>query len=96
MALRKATQEALATAGAVRMAEDFREEDAAGITDLSIFEPWKVVDRKAIVADPAAFHRAKEQGAKHGKLATLGRCFRAGGLSLVLRAIRSKVRDESY
>ncbi len=79
-----------------RMAEDFRKEDATGIIDYKLLEPWKVVDRKAIVADPAAYFRVKEAGARHGKLGTLVRCFRAGGLPLVARAIQSKVRDGGY
>lgn len=81
---------------AQRMADDFRAEDDAGIADHQLFEPWKVVDRKAIVADPVAFYEKKERGAQHGKLATLIRCFQAGGVPLVVRAITSKVRNERY
>lgn len=79
-----------------RMAEDFRVEDEAGVVDYGMFEPWKVVDRKAIVADPDAWHTEKERGAQHSKLGVLSRCFRAGGFPLVMRAIVSKVRNEGY
>lgn len=79
-----------------RMAEDFIAEDQAGIVDYALLEPWKVVDRKAIIANPAAFYSEKERGAKHGKLATLGRCLRAGGPALALRAITAKMRNEGY
>ncbi len=79
-----------------RMAEDFRAEDRSGANAYDLLEPWKVIDRKAIIADPIAFCEEKERGAQHGKLSTLVRCFRAGGLPLVLRAITSKVRNENY
>lgn len=86
----------LRPAFAARMAQDLRKEDERGIAVEALLEPWKVVDRRAIIADPEAFCRSKEEGAAYGKLAPLLRCYRAGGFPLVVKAIRSKVRNEHY
>lgn len=77
----------------MRMAEDFRAEDAAGLTDYELFEPWKVIDRKAIMNNPLLFHAQKvsdrEEG--QGKWQTFKRCLRIGGWPLVFQVIKGKV-----
>lgn len=74
-----------------RMAEDFTREDADGLTDYALFEPWKEGDRKAIMADPQLFHVQKMSGATGGKLGTAWRCYQVGGMPLVMRVIREKM-----
>lgn len=76
-----------------RMAEDFKREDANGATDYSILEPWKVVDRKAIMDNPDRFHLSRQTGIGNGRLQTLKRCFDAGGIPLVVRAVKAKLQS---
>ena len=75
----------------LRMAEDFNREDEAGITDLSLFEPWKRDDRAFIKAEPLLFHAQRTQQDKPGKLNTLKRYYRLGGLPFVMRAFSDKL-----
>lgn len=76
-----------------KMADDFRREDANGATDYGILEPWKVVDRKAVMADPVRFHHDQQTGIGGGRLQTLKRCLNAGGLPLVARAVKAKLQS---
>lgn len=75
----------------MRMAEDFRRDDAAGDTDLSLLDPWKVVDRNSIVEDPMRFHEQKVSGGKRGKLNTLKSVYNAGGLPLVMKSVKKRL-----
>lgn len=78
-----------------RMADDFRTEDTAGLTDYRIFEPepWKIVDRKSIMEDPALFHLHKMSAAADasGKWSAFRRCLRTGGWPLVFQVIKGKL-----
>lgn len=81
---------------AQRMAEDFRREDRDGDTDYDLLDPWKVVDRKLIVKDPIDYHERRLAGEKRGKVATLVRCFQAGGPKMVVRALRRRLARDWY
>lgn len=76
-----------------RMAEDFANEDARGYTDYELFEPWKIIDRKAIIENPRLFHLHKTQdmNAGGGKWGTFKRCLRIGGWPLVMQVIKGKI-----
>lgn len=74
-----------------RMARDFHHEDEAGVVDFSLFEPWKIPERQAVIDDPSAFCQRRASGGRDGKLAILARCWRAGGLSLVAHVLKSRL-----
>ena len=74
-----------------RMAEDFRREDEAGLTDYDLFESWKEADRKAIMDNPQLFHIRKMGAEGGGKLGTLRRCYQTGGVPLVMKIAREKL-----
>ncbi|MCI2241764.1 glycosyltransferase family 2 protein [Adlercreutzia faecimuris] len=76
---------------AQRMAEDFRREDEAGVVDFSLFEPWKIPERQAVIDDPSAFCRRRASGGRDSKLTILARCWRAGGPSLVAHVLKSRL-----
>lgn len=75
----------------MRMAEDFRKEDAAGITDYDLFEPWKKADRKFIMDRPDLFHLQRTEHAKPGKLNTAKRYYEMGGFPLLLDMVKNKI-----
>ena len=76
---------------AQRMAEDFRREDEADMVDFSLFEPWKIPERQAVIDDAAAFCALRATGERDGKLANLVRCWRAGGPALVVQVLKRRL-----
>ena len=76
---------------AQRMAEDFRREDEADMVDFSLFEPWKIPERQAVIDDAAAFCARRATGERDGKLAILVRCWRAGGPALVVQVLKRRL-----
>lgn len=74
-----------------KMSADFGKEDALGITDYKLFEPWKKTDRKAIIADPIQYHENRHLEAESNKLKTAKRLYRNGGLSLVAKTAFNKL-----
>lgn len=78
----------------IRMSDEFKKEDENKFTDYSLFEPWKKVDRQAIIEDPIAFHDrriAEQQGQQHSKLDAAKRLYRDGGLTLVAQTALKKL-----
>lgn len=73
-----------------RMSEDFNKEDAAGLTDYALFEPWKKADRKFIMERPELFHLQRTENAKPGKLNTAKRYYEVGGLPLLWEMVKNK------
>ena len=74
-----------------KMSADFGKEDALGITNYKLFEPWKKADRKAIIADPIKYHENRHLEAESNKLKTAKRLYRNGGLSLVAKTAFNKL-----
>lgn len=70
-----------------RMAEDFREDDRLGYTDLSYLQEDKRIRRAQIIDDPVFWHLGATERAVPGKLNTLRRYLKEGGLPYVAKAI---------
>ncbi len=75
----------------LRMAKDFREEDEAGIIDYALFEPWKVEDRKSIMADPLLFHARQRERTEQGMWGKVKYYYHLGGLPMVMRVAKKKL-----
>lgn len=79
----------------LRMSEDFKKEDEQGLTDYSLFEPWKKTDRAAIISEPLSFHEKKHsEPVSGGKINTVKRLYKNGGATLVAKTALNKLLNK--
>lgn len=76
---------------AERMAEDFRREDAEGVTDYALFDTFKRDRRKLAMDDPVLFHLKTSERAAPGKLNTLKRYYQTGGFPFLVELVKDKL-----
>ncbi len=75
-----------------RMAEEFRADQAHGLVDYGLFEPWKVIDLKTIMASPALYHEQRSSCGEAGRLSKALHYYKVGGLPMLARIARRKLR----
>lgn len=73
-----------------RAAEEFKRDEAEGIIDWSLFEPWAEADLRGIMLSPEAFKKSRAKYAKPGKFNTFMRYYKLGGWPLVNKVLLNK------
>lgn len=77
----------------MRMQKDFASEDAQGVVDLDYFEPYKQIQRTDIVKRPLHFHAYHKAAQENlGFCAKLIQYYRIGGVSLLMRIVKDRLR----
>ena len=76
----------------VRFAQEFKSDIESGYVDLTIFDPWKKDDLALLLDDPILFHARRESPEEEGYAKKVLRFYRIGGVSLVMRAVKQKLR----
>lgn len=75
-----------------RFAEEFQRDIESQYVDLDIFDSWKRDDLAVMLKDPILFHAQRESPAEEGYIQKFKRFYHIGGMSLVARALREKMR----
>ena len=75
-----------------RASEELDGDLTSGRLDLALFEPWAQADLMALIQSPEAYNQYRLKYAQPGKLNTFRRYFSLGGLPLIAKMAKDKLR----
>lgn len=77
----------------LQFAQEFKKDIESGYVDLGLFDSWKRDDLTALMNDPILFHARREAAGDEGYLRKTQKFYRIGGLSLLIRALKQKIKS---